>query len=61
MGWLEKISETNNQGKGGWNSRGLGITEHSNVAMTSEIQTKNNLWRNIVGEILKKSFVTVEI
>ena len=30
-------------------------------AMTSEIRTKNNLWRNILGEILKEFFVTVEI
>ena len=30
-------------------------------AMTSEIRAKDNLWRKILGEILKEFFVTVEI
>ena len=30
-------------------------------AMTSEIWTKDNMWQKILGEILKRFFVTVEI
>ena len=30
-------------------------------ATTSEIRTKDNMWRKILGEILKGFFVTVEI
>ena len=29
--------------------------------MTSEIQTKGDLWRKILGEILKGFFITAEI
>ena len=29
-------------------------------ALTSEIQTKENLWRNILGKILKRFFATVD-
>ena len=29
-------------------------------ALTSEIQTKENLWRNILGKILKGFFATVD-
>ena len=29
-------------------------------AMTSEIWMKDNLWRKILGEILKEFFITVE-
>ena len=29
--------------------------------MASEIRTKDNLWRKVLGKILKEIFVTVEI
>ena len=29
-------------------------------ALTSEIQTKENLWRNILGKILKRFFAAVD-
>ena len=48
------IAQKNNRQNKKWR-------KSTELAMTSEIRTKGNLWRRILGEIFKEFFVTVEI